>query len=72
MKTGSSIAAPIGALLTILSSVCAAYDPAEGYQEPLGADIDPTKYKAACPDYKNYAMRQQYVNTSIYSIQGEY
>lgn len=28
-------------------------------QEPLNANIDPLKYKAACPDYKNYAMRQQ-------------
>ncbi|KAJ4352581.1 uncharacterized protein N0V89_007930 [Didymosphaeria variabile] len=27
-------------------------------QEPLRAPIDPLKYKAACPDYKNYAMRQ--------------
>ncbi|EDU41982.1 hypothetical protein PTRG_08931 [Pyrenophora tritici-repentis Pt-1C-BFP] len=26
-------------------------------QEPLNAGIDPLKYKAACPDYKNYAMR---------------
>ena len=31
-----------------------------GTQEPLKAPIDPLKYKAACPDYKNYAMRQQY------------
>ncbi|EFQ86932.1 hypothetical protein CFE70_008131 [Pyrenophora teres f. teres 0-1] len=28
-----------------------------GEQEPLKAGIDPLKYKAACPDYKNYAMR---------------
>ena len=46
-----------GALLS-LASVCAA----EG-QEPLGQHIDPTKYRAACPDYKNYAMRQQYVHS---------
>jgi hypothetical protein len=32
-----------------------------GDQEPLRPAIDPLKYKAACPDYKNYAMRQQYV-----------
>jgi hypothetical protein len=32
-----------------------------GNQEPLRAPIDPTKYRAACPDYKSYAMRQQYV-----------
>jgi hypothetical protein len=32
-----------------------------GEQEPMRAPIDPLKYKAACPDYKNYAMRQQYV-----------
>ena len=31
-----------------------------GAQEPLlKAPIDPLKYKAACPDYKSYAMRQQ-------------
>lgn len=30
-----------------------------GEQEPIGAAIDPLKYKAACPDYKNYAMRKQ-------------
>ncbi|KAH7089055.1 hypothetical protein FB567DRAFT_627580 [Paraphoma chrysanthemicola] len=29
-----------------------------GDQEPLRPAIDPLKYKAACPDYKNYAMRQ--------------
>jgi hypothetical protein len=29
------------------------------FQEPFKAPIDPLKYKAACPDYKNYAMRQQ-------------
>ncbi|RMZ72649.1 putative DUF1237 domain [Pyrenophora seminiperda CCB06] len=28
-----------------------------GQQEPLKAAIDPLKYKAACPDYKNYATR---------------
>lgn len=26
-------------------------------QEPLRADIDPLKYRAACPDYANYAKR---------------
>jgi hypothetical protein len=25
----------------------------------IQAPIDPLKFKAACPDYKNYAMRQQ-------------
>lgn len=33
-------------------------------QEPLKHQIDPTKYKAACPDYKHYAMGQQYVSCS--------
>ncbi|KAF2786805.1 glycoside hydrolase family 125 protein [Melanomma pulvis-pyrius CBS 109.77] len=27
-------------------------------QEPLRVPLDPTKYKEACPDYKNYAMRK--------------
>jgi hypothetical protein len=40
-------------------SVAAAFDHA-GIQEPLRAPIDPTKYRAACPDYKSYSMRQQY------------
>lgn len=34
-----------------------------GDQEPIRAAIDPLKFKAACPDYKNYAMRPQYVST---------
>lgn len=37
------------------------YDADGGMQEPLGAGINPNKYKAACPDYKHYAMSQQYV-----------
>ncbi|OAL04161.1 hypothetical protein IQ06DRAFT_215680 [Phaeosphaeriaceae sp. SRC1lsM3a] len=38
-----------------------------GEQEPIGAAIDPLKYKAACPDYKNYAMRKHppYSNGSL-------
>ncbi len=32
-----------------------------GEQEPLQHPIDPNKYRAACPDYKTYAMRPQYV-----------
>lgn len=32
-----------------------------GEQDPLNANIDPNKYKAACPDYKSYATRPQYV-----------
>jgi hypothetical protein len=70
MKTGSTIAAPFGALCALFSAASIAYDPVAGYQEPLGASIDPTKYKAACPDYKNYAMRQQYAPTSILPIRG--
>jgi hypothetical protein len=44
-----------------LTSVSAGVDNA-GDQEPMRAAIDPLKYKAACPDYKNYAMRAQYVD----------
>jgi hypothetical protein len=49
----------LGALL-VLSSVSAGSNNVNE-QEPLKPPIDPTKYRAACPDYKNYAMRPQYV-----------
>ncbi|EAT78692.2 hypothetical protein SNOG_14067 [Parastagonospora nodorum SN15] len=39
-----------------LTGVLAGVDNA-GDQEPIRAAIDPLKFKAACPDYKNYAMR---------------
>jgi hypothetical protein len=53
-------------LCALLSSVSASeYAGAE--QEPLRAPIDPVKYKAACPDYKSYSMRQQYVNALVES-----
>jgi hypothetical protein len=48
----------LGALLS--TSVFARVD-SDSTQEPIKAAIDPLKYKAACPDYKNYATRQQYV-----------
>jgi hypothetical protein len=41
-------------------SVASAFDHGD-LQEPLRAHIDPTKYRAACPDYKSYSMRQQYL-----------
>jgi hypothetical protein len=41
------------------SIVAASYD--DGIQEPLRNIIDPNKYRAACPDYKQYSMRPQYV-----------
>jgi hypothetical protein len=43
----------------VLSShlVAAAYD--DGIQEPFQGNIDPNKYRAACPDYKQYSMRAQ-------------
>lgn len=34
-------------------------------QEPLRADIDPLKYRAACPDYANYAKRPQYAEHCV-------
>ncbi|KAF1846601.1 glycoside hydrolase family 125 protein [Cucurbitaria berberidis CBS 394.84] len=46
-----------GALLS-LASVSAGLHNAAEEQEPLRQPIDPTKYRAACPDYKNYAMRK--------------
>lgn len=51
---------PSLAALVFLASSCSGFNLA-GEQEPLRAPIDPTKYRAACPDYKNYAMRQQWV-----------
>jgi hypothetical protein len=59
MKSTSQAFVRRSAIFTLIALVSAAYDPAAGFQEPLGAAIDPTRYKAACPDYKNYAMRAQ-------------
>jgi hypothetical protein len=59
MKSALSSLA-LGALLS-LSPVSARADP-DNMQEPMKAAIDPLKYKAACPDYKNYVTRQQYVH----------
>lgn len=57
MLKPSSAILSLGALLfQNLGSVNAN---ADGVQEPLRDAIDPLKYKAACPDYKHYAMRQQ-------------
>lgn len=53
------VALSLGTLLN-LQPVSAGLNNA-GEQEPLRAAIDPLKYRAACPDYKNYAMRPQYV-----------
>lgn len=50
----------LGALFTLPSAFAGLNN--VGEQEPLRPPIDPLKYKAACPDYKNYAMRPQYVN----------
>ena len=50
----------VGAILS--GVVAASYD--DGIQEPLHA-VDPNKYRAACPDYKQYSMRPQYVYTAI-------
>ncbi|KAF2265743.1 hypothetical protein CC78DRAFT_532118 [Lojkania enalia] len=58
MKSRTSALGYLATLYVFLSSASAAIDPAGGIQEPLRPVIDPTKYKAACPDYKNYAMRQ--------------
>ncbi|KNG48940.1 glycoside hydrolase family 125 protein [Stemphylium lycopersici] len=49
------VALSLGTLLN-LQPVSAGLNNA-GEQEPLRAAIDPLKYRAACPDYKNYAMR---------------
>ena len=46
----------LGAILST-SLVAAAYD--DGIQEPMQGYIDPNKYRAACPDYKQYSMRAQ-------------
>jgi hypothetical protein len=51
----------MGALFTF-SSVSAGLNNVKE-QEPLRPPIDPLKYRAACPDYKNYAMRPQYANS---------
>ncbi|KAF2690425.1 glycoside hydrolase family 125 protein [Lentithecium fluviatile CBS 122367] len=46
---------PLGLCSLFLSASANEY--VGGNREPQ-APIDPTKYKAACPDYKSYAMRQ--------------
>lgn len=48
----------LGALLC-LTCVSAGPDPGVGEQK---AHIDPIKYRAACPDYKNYVTRMQYAS----------
>ncbi|KAL5115675.1 hypothetical protein ACEQ8H_006474 [Pleosporales sp. CAS-2024a] len=50
----------------LLAPVPAGADNA-GVQEPMLDAIDPLKYKAACPDYKNYATQQHppYSNGSM-------
>jgi hypothetical protein len=56
----SSLSYVVAGASLLFSSVTSGAKNVEG-QEPIGAAIDPLKYKAACPDYKNYAMRKQYV-----------
>ncbi|KAF2248677.1 glycoside hydrolase family 125 protein [Trematosphaeria pertusa] len=48
----------LGLFPLLLSCASASVPGAGGIQEPLRGPIDPTKYKAACPDYRSYAMRQ--------------
>lgn len=49
----SSVVSLVLGTLFSATTVLAAFD-----QEPLGPTIDPNKYRAACPDYKNYATRR--------------
>lgn len=58
MKSCLQSIAIVGALYGFAPSTLAYGD---DYQVPLDADINPNNYKAACPDYTKYAMRQQYV-----------
>ncbi|PVI03563.1 glycoside hydrolase family 125 protein [Periconia macrospinosa] len=46
-----------GVCLLALSTFATANNVGGG-QEPLNPAIDPLKFRAACPDYKNYAMHQ--------------
>ena len=39
-----------------------------GKQDILGSEIDPERYRAACPDYKHYAATPQYVWPGIRSF----
>ena len=38
-------------------------------QEALGFDYDPVRYKAACPDYRHYAVIPQYVQEPFLALQ---
>ncbi|OAL54425.1 hypothetical protein IQ07DRAFT_530637 [Pyrenochaeta sp. DS3sAY3a] len=53
----SPLTLSLGTLLT-LRSANAGTQNVGADQEPLKHQIDPTKYKAACPDYKHYSMGQ--------------
>ncbi|ORY19025.1 hypothetical protein BCR34DRAFT_260384 [Clohesyomyces aquaticus] len=55
MRPTTEAALGLGCLFALCSAVASADTP---LQEPLRAPLDPTKYKAACPDYKHYAMHQ--------------
>ncbi|KAF2829233.1 hypothetical protein CC86DRAFT_368285 [Ophiobolus disseminans] len=50
---------PLASIATsvVLASTCVAGVNNAGQQDPINPAIDPLKYRAACPDYKNYAMR---------------
>jgi len=63
MKTiGASLSLGLCALFVSVS----ASEYAGADQEPLRTPIDPLKFRAACPDYKSYSMRQQYVDALTY------
>lgn len=38
-------------------------------QEARGFDYDPVRYKAACPDYRHYAVIPQYVQMPFLALQ---
>jgi len=56
----------VGIYSLLVLAVHAGYS--AGVQEPLRAALDPLKYKAACPDYKSYAMGQQSVNAIAFYV----
>lgn len=55
MKSHSVVPLTVSVLLSCVSAQIGGIQ-----QEPMRAPLDPLKYREACPDYKNYAMRKQY------------
>ena len=57
--------ARIATAVAALAEFCSATG-AYGEQDVLGYNMDPDRYKAACPDYKHFSMVFQYASPRVY------